>query len=62
MVKDDYRKDIDDLVEAENSAGKCPLDGLPCEHVDSCDDILSLQFGVSAAEGESCERAKSGKK
>lgn len=24
----------------------CPFDGLPCEHVDSCDDALALNLGL----------------
>lgn len=35
----------------------CPFDGLPCEFVDSCDDVLSLLSGLRVVEGSSCSRA-----
>ena len=39
------------------SVDVCPFDGLPCEHVSSCDDVLTLRFGVVLGEGASCSRA-----
>ena len=36
---------------------KCPFDNLPCEHVDCCDDVLSLLVGSNCVEGDSCPRA-----
>lgn len=35
----------------------CPFDDLPCDFVDSCDDALSLRFGVDMVKGDSCPRA-----
>jgi hypothetical protein len=35
----------------------CPFDNLSCDFVDSCDDVLSLRFGLSVVEGSSCSRA-----
>ena len=35
----------------------CPFDNLPCEHVDCCDDILSLMVGFDCTEGYACPRA-----
>ena len=42
----------------------CPLDGLPCEYVSSCDEVLAWRFGVVLGEAPSCSRAvfKVGKK
>jgi len=33
----------------------CPFDGLPCPHVDSCDAVLTLAFGVGS--DFACSRA-----
>jgi len=46
------------------SVSLCPFDGLPCDHVESCDDALSLRVGFDVVEGDSCTRAvyKVGKK
>lgn len=35
----------------------CPFDGLPCGHVNDCDDALSLVTGFDWVEGSSCGRA-----
>jgi hypothetical protein len=35
----------------------CPFDGLPCDYVDSCDDVLELLFGVDTEDGSHCSRA-----
>ena len=36
----------------------CPFDGLPCDHVDDCDDVLELRFGIDCSEdGLHCSRA-----
>lgn len=41
----------------------CPFDGLPCEFVDSCDDVMVLLLeregikGVDTENGEHCSRA-----
>lgn len=36
----------------------CPFDNLPCDHVDSCDAVLSLEFGFDCVEsGFYCSRA-----
>jgi hypothetical protein len=33
----------------------CPFDGLPCDDVDSCDDVLELLFGaVGTEDGSHC--------
>ena len=44
-------------VKSVRSVDVCPFDGLPCEHVSSCDDVLTLRFGVVLGEGASCSRA-----
>lgn len=31
---------------SSGSSGSCPFDELPCEHVDSCDEVLVLLFGL----------------
>ncbi len=35
----------------------CPFDELPCDFVDSCDDVLELLSGVICTEHEHCTRA-----
>ena len=35
----------------------CPFDKKPCAYVSSCDDALSLAFGIDLREGRSCPRA-----
>jgi hypothetical protein len=41
----------------------CPFDGLPCEFVDSCDDVMILYWesqgwtGFDTENGEHCSRA-----
>jgi len=27
--------------------GQCPFDDLPCDHVDSCDDAMALQYRLT---------------
>ncbi len=58
LSSDGYRRDIEDLIASENETKVCPFDGLPCEYVSSCDDVLSVQFGRDMVEGDSCPRAK----
>ena len=50
--------------EAMCSVSLCDFDGLPCEYVNSCDDVLAWRFGVVIGEVPSCSRAvfKAGKK
>jgi len=53
-----YRRDVEDLIASQNiEMSVCPFDNLPCEHVDSCDDVLSLHVGFDVVEGCSCPRA-----
>jgi len=33
-------------IKAVRSVSLCPFDGLPCEHVDYCDDVVALVFGL----------------
>lgn len=33
-------------IKAVRSVDCCPFDGLPCEHVSSCDDVMALTFGL----------------
>ena len=64
-VAESYRRSVEDLIVAQNSEfidveidgseGVCPLDKKPCGFVSSCDDVLSLVFGLR--EGFSCPRA-----
>jgi hypothetical protein len=41
----------------------CPFDGLPCEYVESCDDVMILRWereglkGFDTENGEHCSRA-----
>jgi len=46
-----------------SSKDVCPFDKKPCAYVSSCDDALSLAFGIDLHEGASCRRAvfKAGK-
>jgi len=46
------------------SVSNCPFDKEPCAYVSSCDDVLSLTFGLDLREDASCPRAvvKVGKK
>ena len=41
----------------KRGVGVCPFDGLPCEYVDSCDDVLSWRIGFVIGEGSPCSRA-----
>jgi len=34
------------MTENKYVRGVCPFDGLPCDVVDSCDDVLELLWGV----------------
>jgi len=62
-----YRRSVEDLivaqsrefidVEIDGSEGICPIDKEPCGFVSSCDDVLSLAFGLDLREGASCPRA-----
>ena len=62
-----YRRSVEDLIVAQNSEfidveidgseGICPIDKKPCGFVSSCDDVLSLAFGLDLREGFSCPRA-----
>jgi hypothetical protein len=64
MSKDDYRRDIEDLIAAQSGKNRlslCPFDKLPCEFVDSCDDVLSLQTGFDMIEEGHCPRSKGAK-
>jgi hypothetical protein len=45
------------FVDVKIESELCPFDGLPCEFVGSCDDVLSLRFGVGCVERSSCSRA-----
>jgi len=44
-------------VKIQSSEGVCPIDKQPCKFVSSCDDVLSLAFGLDLREGASCPRA-----
>ena len=64
-----YRRDIEALIEVQRFQNDsiescCPFDHLPCKRVNSCDAVLSLNFGFDCVEGHSCPRAvfKAGKK
>jgi hypothetical protein len=40
----------------------CPFDGLPCDYVDSCDDVVALRFTfrdiiIDNEDGTHCSRA-----
>jgi len=61
-MPEDYRKEIDDLIASQNKEKVCPFDGLPCEHPESCDHVLSLQFGRDMVLDDPCPRAKSRRK
>ena len=53
-----YRRDVEDLIGVQNKEKPvCPIDNLPCEFVNSCDDVLSLYAGFDCVEGHSCPRA-----
>ena len=56
-MKNDYCRDIEDLIAVQNRKVLCPFDNLPCDYVSSCDDVLSLTLGFDAVEGGSCPRA-----
>jgi len=49
-------------IKAVRSVSLCPFDGLPCEFVESCDDVIALLFGLVLP--FNCSRAvvKAGKK
>jgi hypothetical protein len=40
----------------------CPFDGLWCDHIDSCDHLLSSQFGFDVAVDGVCPRFKKAKR
>ena len=47
MGRDDYHRDVEDLIKRQNKdLSICPFDGLPCEYVSSCDDVMALTFGL----------------
>ncbi len=63
MSRDDYRKDVEALVNGGNrGSAVCPFDSLPCDFgedgIENCDDVLSLEMGFDMVEGDSCPRAK----
>ena len=33
-------------IKVARSVDCCPFDGLPCEYVSSCDDVMALTFGL----------------
>jgi len=50
------------MSKAVRSVSLCPFDGLPCDHVSSCDDVMELIYGLVLS--FNCSRAvvKAGKK
>ncbi len=56
--RENYRRDVEDLIASQNEKGSCPIIHEPCDYVESCDDVLSFRAGVDCAEGASCPRLR----